>query len=382
MLSEFDSGDLFADASYELPKVSRRDFKPWHKPRKHYVRTKQWQHELEWIIAQRQEDLPVRYLGLPGADLLDIRHLYNSSVANSIASGFQFLGFDSGAVSPEGTSVDQQNVGLRSLRDRPTVSRDSIVLPDRFEALADKSAVVWPHVRKLGPFDVVNIDLCGHIGLNEPEVTESLYSAIHRLTVVQKQLMSPWSLFLTTRLEKGVFSEKAIEILSSIISENRESCASFEEAIVREFGAATPMHRLADLTDDEFPYGFTVGFTKWCIAIAREVQCTAELVSVLGYRVYSGAPSTDMISLVVRFVPQEFPIRDRLGLSGVASSELDECVQAAKVPSAAGLIYDIDEILMRSAEVRDACVDGSAALLAEAGYDSERYREWVARLRQ
>src|SRR4051812_44403255 len=54
-----------------------REFKPWHKPRKHFLRVYQWCSEIRGLIRELdyKEGDTVRYLGLPGEDFLDIRTL-------------------------------------------------------------------------------------------------------------------------------------------------------------------------------------------------------------------------------------------------------------------------------------------------------------------
>ena len=58
-----------------LESRARREFKPWHKPRKHFVRLHQWCHETRQLLKKLQyaNGSELRYLGLPGEDLLDIR---------------------------------------------------------------------------------------------------------------------------------------------------------------------------------------------------------------------------------------------------------------------------------------------------------------------
>ena len=57
----------------ETPSIQRaREFLPWHRPRKQFVR-RMWKGCLEDILKQREPDSEISYLGLPGADLLDLR---------------------------------------------------------------------------------------------------------------------------------------------------------------------------------------------------------------------------------------------------------------------------------------------------------------------
>ena len=59
----------------ESPK--KKDFLPWHRPRKQYVREMQWCREIiEMVDEVLPENNVLKYLGLPGDDLLDLRYFH------------------------------------------------------------------------------------------------------------------------------------------------------------------------------------------------------------------------------------------------------------------------------------------------------------------
>ena len=63
--------------NYTPESPTKKVFLPWHKPRKQYVRGEQWCKE---ILKMVDEVLPenniLKYLGLPGDDLLDLRYFH------------------------------------------------------------------------------------------------------------------------------------------------------------------------------------------------------------------------------------------------------------------------------------------------------------------
>jgi len=61
----------------QLDEVPEKRFKPWHKPRKHYLRVYQWCQQIATLIKDLGlgESDSLRYLGMPGEDLLDVRTL-------------------------------------------------------------------------------------------------------------------------------------------------------------------------------------------------------------------------------------------------------------------------------------------------------------------
>ena len=62
---------IFGDVEYVAPLPEPKEFKPWHKPRKQFVRRKQWSALLQGLYETREPEDPLRYLGLPGTDLID-----------------------------------------------------------------------------------------------------------------------------------------------------------------------------------------------------------------------------------------------------------------------------------------------------------------------
>src|SRR5258706_14178098 len=84
-----------------LETKARTDFKAWHKPRKHYVRLKQWCEETRKYIKRSDHSFSdeLRYLGMPGEDLLDIRVL--KGVCEKAKINLRYLGFDSSLTSAQ-----------------------------------------------------------------------------------------------------------------------------------------------------------------------------------------------------------------------------------------------------------------------------------------
>src|SRR4051794_36275087 len=104
--SDLAEGIVQAEAPRHLtpPTPARRDFKSWHRVRKQFIRERQWNHEI-FHLAQRLRrelhrketnwggetesettlteipesvriDRPLRFLTLPGEELLDVRSLW------------------------------------------------------------------------------------------------------------------------------------------------------------------------------------------------------------------------------------------------------------------------------------------------------------------
>ena len=95
-----DSDDLtagiFGDSGYVHPQTERMDFKPWHKPRKQFVRREQLSALLLRLYEQRNPGDPLCYLGLPGTDLIDLRYLHEQ-LCRATDRPLRFLGFNTQA---------------------------------------------------------------------------------------------------------------------------------------------------------------------------------------------------------------------------------------------------------------------------------------------
>src|SRR5436309_470968 len=115
---------IFARPTYDQRPPAPRPFQPWHRPRKQLVREEVWGSEISWLIAQnRTGDEGLKYLGLPGADLLDLRYIYQEFCKTG-EHGLKFLGFDSAAL-PESPHGDALNVSLQEVRSLRHVDKGS-----------------------------------------------------------------------------------------------------------------------------------------------------------------------------------------------------------------------------------------------------------------
>ena len=153
---------IFGDVEYLAPQPAPKDFKPWHKPRKQFVRREQWSALLHRLYEKREPRDPLRYLGLPGTDLLDLRYLHQQ-LCRANKRPLHFLGFNTEA--QPGNSADvQMRVSLDEVLRLPNVDSQSDVINDDFRRIGNRDSIAWHRTLRLGPFDVVNIDLCDGLG--------------------------------------------------------------------------------------------------------------------------------------------------------------------------------------------------------------------------
>jgi hypothetical protein len=374
------STEIFAFSEYVTQPPLRRDFMPWHKPRKQLVRRDHWGAEIEWLLQARPDgDRSLRYLGLPGSDLLDIRYFYGRFCQHGHCK-LTFLGFDN-AARPGSSSRDALNVSLQEIRALEHIDQQSDVLGDNFENLANDDSIAWDQSRRLGPFDVVNLDLCAGLARDEPVVDLSMYNAIHQLCGLQARHARPWSLFVTSRFGSDHFSSDVVSALLSRLRDNVEDCPGFGRAFEVQFGELerAPTRVLA-WDAKRFFDTMAVGLAKWLLGLAREMRSKLSVSSAAVYRVVSHAPHPDMLSMVVRFEPIPKIGPDPAGLATAVPIFPDECIQAGKLPQAIAERVDIDEKLAGDRMLRAEMRDATAELLRGARYDPTEYRTWADRM--
>ena len=149
---DFASG-IFGDSEYVLPQAEPKQFKPWHKPRKQFVRREQLSALLLRLYEKRESRDPLRYLGLPGTDLIDLRYLHER-LCRANDRPLRFLGFNTEA-QPGNPAHVQLSVSLDEVRRLPNVDTQSEVIHDDFRRIGNPNSIAWSRTLQHGPFDVV-----------------------------------------------------------------------------------------------------------------------------------------------------------------------------------------------------------------------------------
>ena len=372
--------DIFGIAAYEIPMPEKKSFLPWHKPRKQYIRHHQWCTQIEMLLNDMQrDDNTLKYLGLPGDDLLDLRY-FQSKVCEPRQMGLRFLGFNRSA-DPKSSMQTDLNISLDEVRKLSRVDPLSDIIWDDFRLVSNDSSKAWHKARALGPYDVINLDLCDGFGKHEPGVLDdTYYSAVSRLMSLQSRNKNPWLMFLTTRAEKHHVHGKLLQRLLNKYIQNLASCPPFKAASTETFAIENEagLRAAADTPEGHLDI-LLVGLCKWLLslAVAYQPPFIVEVKSVIGYRVYAGAPHDDLISLVLRFDPTFVPVDDPMKIANHPSALPSECDLAAKALKQVGLRGCADKILSSDAVLQEQMVSGMANLLKLARYDIEAYHKWL-----
>jgi hypothetical protein len=372
---------IFATEEYTAPKPSKKSFLPWHRPRKQFVRHKQWCGEVLKMLDGTATNEPLRYLGLPGVDLLDLR-CFHQNVCVPRHQSMCFLGFNSGA-GPASASQTDLNISLDEVRKLQFIDPTSEVIWDDFSRLSNQESLAWKRALQFGPYDVVNLDLCDGFGAHPADtLDDSHYSAVVNLLSLQARSKRPWLLLLTTRAgEEFVHADVLQRFLDQYLS-NLENCPPFKTVSGDKFQVETAEALNAAKGDPHGMLGlFLVGLCKWLIALAVQQQppSNVKIRSAIGYRVVPGAPCEDLVSLAIRFEPTFLPVHDKSGLAKPTAkpAAASECVFAVQAVQRIAARKDADAILAANPGLRQEMATAMAALLEQARYDVEAYHSWL-----
>jgi hypothetical protein len=255
------------------------------------------------------------------------------------------------------------------------------VIGDNFARVANQDSVAFRMARELGPYDVINLDLCDGFGAQAPGTLDnSYYDAISSLLAIQSRQMNPWLLLLTTRADKANINAAVLQALLGKYVENLMQCTPFREASRDHFAIETAEALAAAVgTPGGLLPVFLTGLCKWFVVLGLQHQppTSVELRSVFGYRVNKGAQHEDLISLALKFTPTFVPVDDPLGLATQAVAAPNECTLSTRALKRVAKRIDADQRLAQDVDLHQRMVDATARLLDRARYDVDAYRVWV-----
>lgn len=370
--------------AYEAPKPPERvkdRFLAWHRPRKQYVRHYQWCQEVNALInPQKLQAGVLKYLGLPGLDLLDLRH-FHTAICEPKSIKLRFLGFNTSA-RPNSAAQTELNISMDEVKRLPHVDPLSEVIGDDFKQLANQNSMAFQKAREFGPYDVINLDLCDGFGAGDPGMLQlNYYTAVNNLLSIQARSPDPWLFFLTTRADKSNINEKVLQALIEKYCANLNQCQSFKDASRDKFAIETEDAVLQAIAQ---PKGllevFLTGLCKWFVGLAlgHTPPISVELVSIVGYHVDKRSPHEDLVSLALKFTPTHVPARDHLGLAAPAPLGPDEGTLATRALRKVAKRVNVDTKLADDVALMQCMTEDTENLLRLARYDVESYRQWAA----
>lgn len=359
--------------------IAGNRFRPWHKPRKQFIRDYQWAamlRDLLNVLGKHGPPRTVSYFGLPGEDLLDVRVFHDVVAEMGPEWRLRYLGFNS-------RQSTDHSLAEAIMQDLPQiVSTGSICRNWPLQAL-DNTIRRSPAMLELGRFgalDVVNIDLCDGVS---PPGSPSVLPAIRALIEHQRDSRAdPWLLFLTTRIDPGALHSGARSKLIECVSENIKAHANFRAELVSELALdAQDILAMQASTTSHSPGDVSVvglGIAKWLLGLLANHPHKLELGPAYKYAI--GAAHPNMASLAFRFLPKSLALSDPSGLTAdpapLPAAAL-EGVAAQKMVKPLASMEDVDQILQNDSQLAHNCIESAAVLLARAGHNRDQYVDWL-----
>jgi hypothetical protein len=392
----------------------RATFLPWHRVRKEYIRRYQWNYltgrmiKRQWKRELRQPDhewsledsetvepsfepvtatdlkQPLKCLVIPGDDLLDLRALHRD--VQSLNCWIQYLGFnESEGSSMTGTQVHISNNAVLAL---PRMRRESMVLHDRFEALASPDSLATNRLKDFGPYHVVNLDLCGSICPNTDKDSGEFYQALGELLKYQcTRQNTEWLLFITTMVEPKRVHVEGFDTLCKPTRKNYDEHKDFSGLVeclipAEAFTDTDRAVNVSRLNEEQLIQLFGLAFGKWLLAFCQQAQ-PRWTVAMRPSFVYSmnETEGAVMLSLAFALKPNLSPPVDTTGMTAPQPAQKPfptegEC--AVKMAESIANLRSIEDILAKDPALKAQLAEAQARLLESAGYDPIEYMKWVS----
>ena len=384
--------DLISSAYSPIPTEvveteKKKLFRPWHLPRKHYCRLTQWSRHTQRLqkelkISKPTQERPLRYLTLPGDELLDIRQL--AQVMKNEGIKMQFLGFNTALDKSRSVEADLSFSEVRQLEG--IYEKPSEIIQHRIERIIKKDSTARQKVMEHLPFDVINLDFTGSM-VGQPPLSNASYLQVVRWLIDQQcnKNRKPWLLFLTVPLARdGRTNTDTAKQLWSRVYDNAESKKFADNLsnllqIVRG-EILGEMNGYVQLDDQRYSKGLGLALSKWILGllITRSDQWTVKLVDAKSYRVYGDVP--EMYSMSFKFIPHDIKSVDATGLTiplGSSTDLVSELEAGLELIQSISQTEDVDKLLDENRELLEEAITHSAKLLATARYNSDDYRDWV-----
>lgn len=382
---DLEDEDLLSDIvddqeSPPIERVIKDNFQPWHLPRKQFVRINQWIH----LIARNKRKIiadndNLKYLSLPGDDLLDLRVIHDEfCVKNNVT--LSFLGFNK---FPNDTSHPRNydiNLSLVEVKEKVLVDNNSKVMNYDINQIGVKGSPAYLEARKVGPYDVINLDFCDSI-FNERDVGKNTPDLLNEILFIQSSKRTPWLMFITTRIGEKHCDESIINKLIACFRENLNHL-EFSEVAKEKFGVANFDNIESLMSEHDNHANITLtSLLKWLLTCCFNYnpKCKIELSSTMSYVVEQNSAGFDMVSFALLFTPiVQKPIdKFQLVTQREAVEELTEPALAINFIDRVLSRRDCDAILQESEDVKKNMINQTIELLSKARYDIKKYEAWL-----
>jgi hypothetical protein len=357
---------------------------PWYRPAKHYIRREQWNRCILNLLNKLPEPAEgetrvLRYVGLPGQHHLDL--LGMRGICNAKSIRVNYLGFRIGEGAPKQTTPVDQLIALSNVKFH---TPDSIVVPDSVESIGSKNTPAYLTFRDRGPFDVINLDVCGGVLHGEPA---SLLSAIKAILLLQNPRTEPWLLFLTTMAKHEFIKPDVLTSFFKTIKDNCDSVAEFKDRLTAACGKygvdlGLSLDDPKTLSAAGFLRLFTLAFGKWLLVnLARNSpRAVVTLQSAYLFR-NTDWTTPEMLSLSYLVKPVVGGGGDPTNLAASSAArgtgDTDYADYAVKlVAPSVEEMRDLDEVWDDEPNLMQAIIGECEGLLRLIGVDDGGIERW------
>ena len=378
MSAYFETFEVEEEDFGESPEVSSDaiEYLPWHKPRKQWVRQHQWWKYIERLLRSRSSKSDrLRYLSLPGKDLLDF-HFIREKLAESTQVSLEAVG-----IIRASSEWETAQINLSRANDLKGMHPDSNVIHQDIDAFGIDNSLLHQKIRGMEPFDVINLDYCDGLC---PKNAKSRFDSIVDLVGHQLDLKRDnWLLLITARTGESSLHEEVLDKLYNLLESNisnedfaLEFMEYYSDVSAKRVGQKIEVQR-GNLNKDIFSELVVIGFLKWLLPEAIKQGYTLKLNSSARYEV-AETDGSDMFSLSVLFKKNRpTPQSQRPVLAPVSEGDIRDT--ATEPSHAKPLIYKVKSSIQIDDSVR-FCPDSyrklvldTLDLLEAAGVNTDGY---------
>jgi len=319
----------------------------------------------------------LRYVGLPGQHYFDVLSMGAICVPKKLR--LDYLGFRTGG-GPDAPAV--RLAELTILSNSRYFTANSVTYPDNIENIGKPNTVAARNFDQRGPFDIINLDVCGGILHGN---TTPLLSAIKHVLTSQALRQQPWLLFVTTTAKASEIAADVITRFFSTVTSNCESVAMFKAELASAAERCglpldISLSHPAALEQSAFLRFFTLAFGKWLLGNLgfNRPPAALSLHSVYCFR-NTGRVDPEVLSLAYLISPVIGGGKDPSGLTAQAAARqryenMDSAIEL--VASSIDRIQDLDEIWDKDPALKTKIVAECERLLRLIGVDDESLMEW------
>lgn len=374
----------------DLVTPTRLEFKPWHKPRKQFVRKEQWIRHIKGIIDKndiRNRARPFNYLTLPGPDLLDLRLVADICELEDVK--LRYLGFCK--ADEEESDRLRRNVSEFDISRIERVVSGSKVVSAPIQDIQRKKSEAHVALFQGGTYDAINIDACSPIANQDNDGTGRLIETIRHLAKYQiDNCRDPWMLFLTSPIQTDSISDQSFTSICAQIQNNKDNSSEFADEIVNQFNQGEDLqeyiNRISGQNSKEFLSLICLGLTKWLIHLSEQVHYRVKIMKSFCYSTFQHEPFTpNLASLCFLFEPRTMTMSDKTGLTvnlpliGGSNIGIDDHIRALRKTNE---IVNVDDVLNGDEHLRTQMIEETKSLLRQVGYPVDDpatgYNVWLA----